>query len=61
MLSISSGVEAGRGVKHFPVDVGSRGFVRNRLRSLLFATGFFHRQVRNIIKEIQEVVEKASH
>ena len=30
---IEEGEEAGWSVKHFPVEVGCRGFVRNRLRS----------------------------
>ena len=53
--------EAGWSVKHFLVEVGCRGFVGNRLRSWLFAIGRCQCQVSNIIKEIQEVVEKASH
>ena len=35
--------EAGWSVKHFPVEVGCRSFVWNRLRSWLFAISFCHR------------------
>ena len=53
--------EAGWSLKHFPIKVRCCGFVWNWVRSWLFAIGLCRHQVSNIIKEIQEVVEKASH
>ena len=43
--------EAGWSVKHFPVEVGCKGFVGNRLRSWLFATGLCHRQVSKLSRK----------
>ena len=53
--------EAGWMTVHYPVEVGCRGFVGNRLKQWLLSVGLSHRQISKVIKEIQCVVEKASH
>ena len=53
--------EAGRTAWHSPIEVGCRGFVGAPVRRWLLKTGFSSQEASKLIKEIQEVVEKASH
>lgn len=53
--------DAGWSASHFPVEVGCRGFVGNRLKSWLTTIGLKKRGVNEAIKKIEETTEKASH
>ena len=53
--------EAGWTAWHSPIEVGCRGFVGAPVRRWLLKTGFSSQEASKLIKEIQEVVEKASH
>ena len=46
---------------HSPIEVGCRGFVGFRLKKWFLSTGFTEAHTKNILKRIQETVEKASH
>ena len=53
--------ENGWMAKHFPIEVGCRGFIGNRLRDLLHFIGIKQTEMRKVMKNIEETVEKASH
>ena len=53
--------EAGWQAKHFPVEVGCRGFVAVSTRKWLGTAGLGPRKVAETVKLMQETVEKASH
>ena len=52
---------AGWKAEHVPVEVGCRGFVGNRLRQWFSSIGLSVKTSRQVIKQIQEATEKASH
>ena len=53
--------DAGWKAIHFPIEVGCRGFVNNKVRSFLLSLGFSHHSANSVIRDIQSTVEKASH
>ena len=52
---------AGWKAEHLPVEVGCRGFVGNRLRKWISSIGLSVKTSRQVISQIQEATEKASH
>ncbi|XP_066915397.1 uncharacterized protein [Clytia hemisphaerica] len=53
--------ENGWVAKHFPIEVGCRGFIGNRLRDLPHFIGIKQAEMRKVMRKIEETVEKASH
>ena len=53
--------EAGWQPQHFPIEVGCRGFVGESVRGWLRRCGLSNRETNNVLRRVQEEVEKASH
>ena len=46
---------------HSPIEIGCRGFVGLRFKKWFMSLGFSHKSTKDVMKRIQETVEKASH
>ena len=53
--------EAGWQAQHFPIEVGCRGFVGESVRGWLRTCGLKSKDTNNVLRRVQETVEKASH
>ena len=53
--------ENGWSAKHFPIEVGCRGFIGHRLKNLFHFVGLKRKDERKVLRQIEETVEKASH
>ena len=53
--------EAGWRVEYFPVEVGCRGYIAPSVRKWLSAAGLRLRKRNEVMKVLQQTVEKASH
>lgn len=53
--------EAGWKAKHYPVEIGCRGYVGHRTKNWLFSMGMPNKQVTSIINDLQATAEQASH
>ena len=53
--------ESGWTTRHYPVEVGCRGFVGLTMRKWLKTAGLKEREISKVVREMQSVVEKASH
>ena len=53
--------EAGWKAKHFPVEVGCRGFLATSVRKWMRVAGLGVKKERAFTRTLQETVEKASH
>ena len=53
--------EAGWKAKHFPVEVGCRGFIATSVTKWMRVAGLRPKKRHTITKDLQATVEKASH
>ena len=52
---------AGWKARHFPIEVGCRGFVGNSVSRWLKVAGLGNRESNRVVRKVQETVERASH